>query len=110
MHRIAVLAMLAAGCTAPAIESYCNATLDSVECSFTNMGGTGESCVEVMLVNEQAGLSTKTSQPVCSGELAKMATSNVQGTFSDPQPSEVCKNENGDVDWDKCNLTVKQVR
>ena len=109
MHRIAAVAVFLLGCTAPAIESYCNATTDGVECSFTNMGGKGQSCVAVTLKNVQTGATTRTVAPVCSGELSKMASSNVKGAFADPQPSEVCKNESGEMDWDMCQLEVARL-
>jgi hypothetical protein len=110
MRRIAVIAVLLAGCSSPAIESYCETTEDGVDCSFTNMGGKGEACVEVTLTGPDGKTRTKTDKPICSGAIDKMGTANVSGTFADPQPSEVCKNSEGDLDWDNCKLEVKTLQ
>ena len=109
MRHLLSIVLFAAGCTTPAIETYCNADEEGVDCSFSNVGGTGSICVNVTLVRNDGKASTKTDKPVCSGELAKLDTANVRGTFSDPQPGEVCKTEEGDLSWDLCELKVKTI-
>jgi hypothetical protein len=111
MRLTAVIAVsMLAACTQPAIESYCNTTEDGVDCSFTNMGGKGSSCVEVTLVRRDGSGSITTDKPVCSGELDKMQTANAFGTFSGGQPGELCRNDEGDLDWQTCELEVRTVQ
>jgi hypothetical protein len=110
MQRIAMAVVLLAGCAAPVIEPYCEATEDGVECSFTNMGGTGSSCVEITLARKDGGGSTRTDKPVCSGEIGKSQTANVSGRFVDPQPSELCKNSEGVLSWNECTLKVRTIK
>jgi hypothetical protein len=109
MRRIVMLAILLAGCTSPAIETFCNATEEGVDCSFSNVGGKGSTCVEITLARNDGKLTTKTDKPICSGDVDKLQTVNVSGTFSDPQPGDVCKNTEGAVDWELCTLEVKTV-